>query len=179
MHFIRKNKAGSGHDSKKIAIEFDYIVCYCKNVNFVQINKKPVDVEEDSKYRFADEFIERRGKYYLRDLDYKGSYSEKLDYPITTPDGSTIYSGGEFGKANTWRWSQKKFNWGIDNNFIEFKKTKDKWKVYIKQYQFVDNNDEKYIREIAYRALIDFSMVKGLLISMKLWKLMFFLFLKM
>ena len=27
-NFIRKNKAGSGHDSSHIAIEFDYVLCY-------------------------------------------------------------------------------------------------------------------------------------------------------
>jgi adenine-specific DNA-methyltransferase len=162
-NFVRKNKAGSGHDSKRIAVEFDYIVCYCKNINEVKINQEPVKVDEDPKYKFSDGFVERRGKYYLRDLDYKGNYSEKMDYPIETPDRTIIYSGGEYGKPNTWRWSQKKFKWGIENNFIEFKKNQDKWKVYIKQYQFVDNNNKKYIRQIPHRALIDFSNGQGTL----------------
>lgn len=29
-NFVRKNKTGSAHDSRKIAIEFDYILCYAK-----------------------------------------------------------------------------------------------------------------------------------------------------
>ena len=159
-NFVRKNKAGSGHDSKKIAIEFDYIMCYCKNNNFVQVNQEPVDVSTDKKYKLSDEYVERRGKYYLRSLDYKGSYSEKMDYPITTPDGTIIYSGGKFGKPNTWRWSKDKFEWGLENGFIEFKKG-DKWSVFIKQYQFVDNNDNIYIRQNPYRALISFSNGEG------------------
>ncbi|MDR3222712.1 MAG: site-specific DNA-methyltransferase, partial [Methanobrevibacter sp.] len=162
-NFVRKNKAGSGHDSKRIAIEFDYIICYCKNINQVKINQEHVKVDQDRKYKFSDEFVERRGKYYLRDLDYKGSYSEKMDYPIEAPDGTNIYSGGQSGKPNTWRWSKEKFKWGIEKNFIEFKKKQDKWKVYIKQYQFVDNNDKKYVRQIPYRALIDFSNGQGTL----------------
>ena len=109
----------------------------------------------------VDEFVEERGKYYLRDLDYIGTYSEKMDYPIVTPDGSIIYSGGLKGKPNTWRWSEPKFKWGIENQFIEFKKRNEGWKVYIKQYQFVDNNNRPYIRENPYRALIDFSNGKG------------------
>ena len=160
-NFVRKNKSGSGHDSKNIAIEFDYMLCYAKNIDKVKINQEPVNVEEDSKYKLSDAFVEKRGKYYLRDLNYGGSYSEKMDYPITTPDGDIIYSGGRKGKPNTWRWSEPKFKWGLENQFIEFKKRGDEWKVYIKQYQFVDNNNKPYIRENPYRALIDFSNGKG------------------
>ena len=159
-NFVRKNKSGSGHDSKNIAIEFDYIMCYCKNNQEVQVNQEPVDVESDKKYKFSDDFVERRGKFYLRSLDYKGSYSEKMDYPITAPDGTVIYAGGKFGKPNTWRWSKDKFEWGLEKGFIEFKKA-DKWGVFIKQYQFVDNNDNIYIRENPYRALIHFSNGEG------------------
>ena len=160
-NFVRKNKSGSGHDSKNIAIEFDYILCYAKNIEEVKINQEPVNVDDDPKYKLSDEFVNERGKYYLRDLNYGGSYSEKMDYPITTPDGSIIYSGGKKGKPNTWRWSEPKFKWGLENHFIEFKKRDSEWKVYIKQYQFVDNNNKHYIRENPYRALIDFSNGKG------------------
>ena len=160
-NFIRKNKSGSGHDSKNIAIEFDYILCYAKNIDEVKINQEPVNVDNDPKYKLVDEFVEERGKYYLRDLNYSGSYSEKMDYPIKTPEGSIIYSGGKKGKPNTWRWSEPKFKWGLKNHFIEFKKRDNNWKVYIKQYQFVDNNNKYYVRENPYRALIDFSNGKG------------------
>jgi len=155
--FVRKNKAGSGHDSSLIAIEFDYILCYCKELEKVKLHQETVDIESDNKYKYSDEFLSKRGKYYLRDLDYKGSYSEGLDYCITAPDGSELYSGGAFGKPDTWRWSKNKFEWGKDNGFIVFKQTDSGWKVYIKQYQYVDNNDQPYTREIPYRALIDYS----------------------
>jgi len=51
--------------------------------------------------KFEDKFVTRRGKYYLRDLDYKGSYSKTLDYEITAPNGIKMLSGGLFGKPNT------------------------------------------------------------------------------
>ena len=156
-NFVRKNKAGSGHDSSHIAIEYDYVLCYVKAISTCKINQEKVDVESDDKYKYEDQYIDKRGKYYLRDLDYRGSYSEGLDYPIETPEGKIIYSGGQFGRPNTWRWSKQKFEWGKENGFIVFQKRDGKWKVYIKQYQFVDNNDEVYIRTIPYRALVDFS----------------------
>lgn len=160
-NFIRKNKAGSGHDSKQVAVEFDYMLCYANNINTLVFNQETVDVENDIKYKFEDKFVNRRGKYYLRDLDYKGSYSKTLDYEITAPDGFKMLSGGGFGKPNTWRWGKEKFKWGLKNDYIVFKETPKGWKVYIKQYQFVDNKDELRIRKLPHRALIDFNNAKG------------------
>ena len=159
--FIRKNKAGAGHDSGQIAVEYDYMLCFAKNKSNVKFQKEVLDVENDSKYKLEDEFVNHRGKYYLRDLDYKGSYSESGDYPILTPDGTEIYSGGKFGRPNTWRWSKDKVQWGIENGYIVFKKNKDTWKVYIKQYQFVDNENNIRERTLPYRALISFLNSEG------------------
>ncbi|MEQ8908021.1 MAG: site-specific DNA-methyltransferase [Vicingaceae bacterium] len=160
-NFIRKCKAGSGHDSKQVAVEYDYVLCYAKNINKLEFAKAEVDVESDKKYRYSDDFVKKRGKYYLRDLDYRGSYSKSMDYLITAPDGSKIKSGGKVGKPNTWRWNKEKFDWGLKHDFIEFKQRKEGWKVYIKQYQYVDNQDKKRIRKLPHRALLAFSNAKG------------------
>jgi adenine-specific DNA-methyltransferase len=160
-NFIRKCKTGSGHDSRKIAIEFDYMLCYAKDSTVQKFNKQYLDVEKDEKYRYSDQYEAYRGKYYLRDLDYKGTYSHTLDYPIQAPDGSDIWPGGSFGRPNTWRWNREKFEWGLRNDFIVFKPTARQWKVYIKQYQYVDNQDKKRVRQLPHRAMIEFSNSKG------------------
>ena len=159
--FVRKNKAGSGHDSHQIAVEFDYMLCFAKNKSAVKFKKEVLDVENDAKYRLVDAHLKHRGKYYLRDLDYKGSYSPSLDYELEMPDGIKIYPGNKLGKPNTWRWSSEKVIWGIDNDFIVFKKVKEQWKVYIKQYQFVDNKDNQRIRKLPHRALVQFLNADG------------------
>ncbi len=159
--FIRKNKAGSGHDSGQIAVEFDYMLCFAKNKSAVKFKKEELDVENDKKYKLVDEHVAHRGKYYLRDLDYKGSYSPSLDYELETPDLKKIYPGQRLGKPNTWRWSREKVVWGIENDFIVFKLVKDQWKVYIKQYQFVDNKNKLRIRKLPHRALIQFLNSDG------------------
>ncbi|MDR3327860.1 MAG: site-specific DNA-methyltransferase [Prevotellaceae bacterium] len=156
-NMIRQEKAGAGHDSKELAIEYDYIVVYSKNKTTLKINKENVDVGNDIKYRYQDNFVNERGKYYLRDLNYKGSYSPSLDYPIVLPNGKTIFSGGIQGRPNTWRWSEAKFKWGIENDFIIFKEDR----VYIKQYQFVDNEGNLIDRFIPYRALTKFLNSEG------------------
>ena len=160
-NFIRKNKSGSGHDSKQIAVEFDYVLCYAKDIQQLSFKQKKVNVKKDPKYRYSDDHFKRRGSYYLRDLDYKGSYSSSMDYSIKCPDGSEIFAGKKFGKPNTWRWKQEKFQWGLENDFIVFKQRANGWKVYIKQYQFVDNQDRKRIRKLPHRAFIEFSNAQG------------------
>ena len=159
--FIRKNKSGSGHDSSQVAVEFDYMLCYAKNKTILKFEKEKLDVENDSKYKLEDEHIEHRGKYYLRDLDYKGSYSPSLDYELVMPDGSIALAGGKNGKPNTWRWSKEKVEWGKANDFVVFKKGKDKWKAYIKQYQFVDNENKRRERKLPYRAIVEFLNGEG------------------
>lgn len=151
-NIVRIAKTGGGHDSQFLAVEYDYILFYAKNIEHLKINKIKVDADKDKKYRYVDEYIEKRGKYYLRDLDYKGSYSKSLDYPIKLPSGKEIYAGGKFGGPNTWRWSKEKVEWGIEKGFIVFNEEKEK--IYIKQYQYVDNKDNIRIREIPFRALI-------------------------
>jgi adenine-specific DNA-methyltransferase len=158
---IRKNKTGSGHDSNQIAVEFDYLLCYAKNKNKLVFKKELLDAANDPKYKLADSHLAHRGKYYLRDLDYKGSYSPSLDYELTVPDGSIILSGNKIGRPNTWRWSKEKVLWGIENDFIVFKKNKEKWKAYIKQYQFVDNENKLRERSLPHRAIIEFLNAEG------------------
>lgn len=159
--FIRKNKTGSGHDSSQVAVEFDYMLCYAKNKAFLKFEKEKLDVENDGKYKLEDEHIKHRGKYYLRDLDYKGSYSPSLDYELQLPDESIVLPGGRKGKPNTWRWSKEKVDWGIANDFMVFKKGKDKWKAYIKQYQFVDNQNNRRERQLPHRAIVQFLNAEG------------------
>ena len=156
--FIRTNKTGSGHDAREISIEYDYMLFYSKNKELTHIAKQTVDTENDKKYKLEDEYVETRGKYYLRDLDYKGSYSPSLDYPINI-NGVDIYAGGIFGRPNTWRWSKPKVEWGIENGFIVIDEKKNK--IYIKQYQFVDNNNNLRERTLPYNAQITFLNAVG------------------
>lgn len=159
--FVRKNKTGSGHDSSQVAVEFDYMLCYAKYKASLKFEKETLDVDNDPKYKLEDEHIKHRGKYYLRDLDYKGSYSPSLDYEIIMPDGSISLPGAKTGKPNTWRWNKEKVEWGKANDFIVFKKGKDKWKAYIKQYQFVDNENNIRQRKLPHRAILKFLNAEG------------------
>ncbi len=160
-NMVRQCKVGSGHDSSLLAIEYDYILVYAKQKSELVFNKEKLDTDKTGQYKLSDEHLETRGKYYLRDLDYKGTYSESMDYAIEMPDGTQVFSGGRHGEPNTWRWSEKKFHWGIENDYIVIKKGKNGWKVYLKQYQFANNEGLPMERTLPYRAAVQFLNSKG------------------
>lgn len=175
--FIRKTGIAPRQDVKFIATEHDYILCFGKNLEKTKINKRPANVEEG--YPYQDQFVAERGRFKLNKLD-RGSihYSEKLDYPIIVkkgeiidifesgkviskpaPEDIVVWPGGDPNdKRWTWRWSKEKVEWGIKNHLIVFKKVGNKWTVYFKQYQYVDNELKPIRREIPYRTLLlDFT----------------------
>ena len=135
------NKEGGGSsDSKLFRIKHEYILCYAKSINNIDIFG--VNITNLERYSFEDEYINLRGKYLLIKLSSSSiQYSKSLDYPIESPEGTFIMpSDNANGKRACWRWSKSKFDWGVKNGFIEIKKDiKNKWTVYSKQYINCDN----------------------------------------
>ena len=160
-NMVRHCKVGSGHDSKHLAIEYDYILVYAKQKSLVTFNKLSLDVVQTGQYKLSDAHEATRGKYYLRDLDYKGTYSASMDYELTMPDGTPLWSGGKQGEPNTWRWNREKVEWGIANDYIVMKPGKIGWKIYLKQYQYADNKGNPMERVLPYRASIQFLNAQG------------------
>ncbi len=135
----------------------EYVLCYAKNKEKCCISSKPI--VDDEKYVLQDEHLEKRGKYILNKLDRRMTgqhYSDALNYQIEMPDGQLLYPGSNLTKEENWnwRWSRNKVKWGIENDFIVFKKNRGKWSVYFKQYYKVDNNDNPINRSLPYQNLI-------------------------
>ncbi|NLH39739.1 MAG: site-specific DNA-methyltransferase [Elusimicrobia bacterium] len=173
--FVRRQNLAGKQDSTFFANEHDYCICYCKSINSLTVNKQQSNLKG---YKYDDEFKNERGCFYLRRMDDDGiHYSEKLDYPIVIQKGEEflvfdenlkkivkkrveenleIWPGGdEKDKSFTWRWSQNKLQWGIKNEFIVLKKNKkNKWGIYFKEYQFIDNNLNNINRIIPYGTFI-------------------------
>ena len=138
---VWSNKEGGGSsDSKLFRIKHEHILCYSKNIDFIKIMGTPVGNEE--RYKSSDEYVLTRGKYYLQKMGMGTiQYSVSLDYPIATPDGSTVMpADNNGGRKACWRWSKQKYEWGLENGFIEIKKdSSGTWTVYSKQYLNADN----------------------------------------
>ena len=134
------NKEGGGSsDSKHFRIKHEYILAFAKQIESAEI--EGVEISNLDRYKQSDSHV-NRGPYYLQKLGMGSiQYSESLDYPIETPDGSSVMpKDNNSGKQACWRWSKAKFEWGIKNDFIEIKKdSKGVWTVYTKQYLKCDN----------------------------------------
>ena len=140
-NLIWANKEGGGSsDSSYFRIKHEYILCYSKRKEDVEI--VGADISNEVRYKEKDEHKKIRGPYYLQKLGMGSiQYSESLDYPITTPDNTVVYpKDNNSGKKACWRWSEKKLEWGIENDFVVIKKdSKGIWTVYTKQYLNCDN----------------------------------------
>lgn len=154
---IWANKEGGGSsDSKLFRIKHEHILCFSKNILSVEINGVPVNNED--RYKSQDEYVKVRGKYYLQKLGMGTiQYSASLDYPIPTPDGTTVMpADNNSGRKACWRWSKQKYEWGVANGFIEIKKdSKGIWTVYSKQYLNCDNEGNIITRTQRPMGVID------------------------
>lgn len=155
--FIWKSTPGS-NTGDEIKTVTEYILLYAKSKQIFKANTKKIS--DNAKYKLEDDHKERRGGYVLNKLDRRmtgGHYSDALNYPIETPDGLMLYPGSSKEKQEhwNWRWSKQKVIWGIEHDFIVFKKNNGIWSIYFKQYQFVDNNDNIIERTVPYQNLLD------------------------
>jgi adenine-specific DNA-methyltransferase len=134
----------SGKTTSAYAKNHDYILVYTKRDQDIFV----MEEHEDNAFKYADEYIEERGKYKLNQtLDYNSlSYSPALDYPLEI-EGEVFYPGGskelweerQRGKHRradwAWRWSKKLFQFGYDNGFVVIKRKKDgSARIYTKTY---------------------------------------------
>ena len=134
----------SGKTTSAYAKNHDYILVYTKRDQDIFV----MEEHEDNAFKYADEYIEERGKYKLNQtLDYNSlSYRPSLDYPLEI-EGEVFYPGGskelweerQRGKHRradwAWRWSKKLFQFGYDNGFVVIKRKKDgSARIYTKTY---------------------------------------------
>ena len=144
---VWENKEGGGSsDSKHFKIKHESILVYAKEKENLIVNKEKIP-DEDA-YTYSDEYEKKRGKHKLIKLNSASiQYSKSLDYPITAPDGTKIYPSFDHKQA-CWRWSKRKFDWGVENGYVRISKSKSgKWVVYTKQYLKVDNEGNKIERQ--------------------------------
>lgn len=151
---VRQSGVSPRQDAKYLAIQHDYVVIYAKDIRKAKINKKPSPLRG---FIYKDKHFDVRGRYRLNKLD-RGSirYSKRLDYPLIAPDGNELWPGGDpRDKKWTWRWSCNKVKWGIENDFIVFKESRNgKPSVYFKEYERVDNCDRPKLRMNPYSTII-------------------------
>jgi adenine-specific DNA-methyltransferase len=154
---IWSNKEGGGSsDSKLFRIKHEHILCYSKNIDFVDINGVPISNAD--RYKGKDEYFAKRGPYYLQKLGMGSiQYSSSLDYEIETPDGGYVKpADNNNGKKACWRWSKDKYIKNKELGFVVIKKDlSDLWTVYTKQYMNCDNDGNIIQRKQRPMGIID------------------------
>lgn len=160
-NMIWQKKTGAS-DAKGIATITEYILVYVKKPdNLELIFDRNYEAFDISRYRYKDEYYEKRGPFYYDSLD-RGSvrYSDALNYPIIAPDGTEVYPNGRKEFENdgwTWKWSKEKLQWGIENGFIDVSPSEKKangWAVRYKIYLKVDNEDKPIDKSAPYKNMI-------------------------
>lgn len=166
-NFISKfdwRKKTGANDAKDIAIVTESILLYSKNrIACIEENIWARDVEsiDKSRYKYEDDFVETRGKFYYDTLDRGGlQYSDSMNFGIKMPDGAMLFPNGRSSFENDgwiWKWGKEKVQWGIENGFIEFlksnKNSHTQYTIRYKVYENVDN--EGNIREKKGRAYMN------------------------
>lgn len=154
-NMIWQSTAGSNTGTDIITVT-EYILVYTKHRQSCTFDGM---ISDEATFKYSDEYESTRGKYALDKLDRRRvgpHYSDALNYPITMPDGTQRYPGGGAVKSDegwNYLWSSTKVQWGLDNGFIVFKKSKGVWNVYNKRYSRIDNTGKPYERTSPFRIL--------------------------
>lgn len=158
--FPRVTKKG-GKSTDTYAKNHDYVLSYCRNIDEVKINGI---YHIDEGYKYKDKYYDARGPYKLNQtLDYNSlQYNKKMDYIIEI-EGKKYVPGndfnlhlkrqsGEHSKHDwVWRWSEKMFDFGLNNGWIVISKS---GRIYTKTYlnAFINKNkDDEYYVDYAKR----------------------------
>lgn len=139
LNVPRITKKG-GKSTQTIAKNNDYILGYTFSNDIIFSQEAKTDL---AKYKYEDEFVEKRGKYALtQTLDYNTlQYSTCMDYEIEI-EGKKFYPGGSLEGMRkrhngnhgvtdwVWRWSNNAVAWGIKEKLFVVKNNR----IYTKSY---------------------------------------------
>lgn len=145
--FVWRKKYGGGKGAKLFVDTHEYILIYGKNKTNLLFNPLARNEKQLEAFKFEDEYVKERGKYYTRPLKSGLDERKTLVYPIECPDGSII--------ETQWICARETFQQLKDEGRIVFKLLKNKkYNVYKKFYE----NDmsgvlqESIIYDLAFNA---------------------------
>lgn len=101
------------NDAKYFSDNHDYLLCYAKNIAEISLSRLERTEEANNRYKNYDNDL--RGLWISDNLTVK-TYSEKYDYPITTPNGKIVKPS----HGSCWRVSKERFQELVEDNRIWF-----------------------------------------------------------
>lgn len=134
QNFIAKfdwRKKTGANDAKDIAVITETIILFAKSKQCCleeQIWARDKGSINQNRYKYSDEFVATRGKFYYDTLDRGGlQYSDSMNFGIQMPDGQMLFPNGRSEFLNDgwiWKWGADKVQWGLENKFLEIVKSK-------------------------------------------------------
>jgi adenine-specific DNA-methyltransferase len=122
-------------DAKTFSTRHDHILVYCKDVNFITLNRLENPEEKLVHYNKVDEHGRR---YYLKPLRAMGGQGDSrearpsLYYALNAPDGTEVFPKKQDGTDGAWRWQKSKVE--AEKDRIEWIKTKNGWSANSRLY---------------------------------------------
>lgn len=128
---IWKKRYGGGAKEKYFVSLHEYVLVYCKNIDYLSELYVPLSNESVERYYSKrDAKYALRGGYRTHPLEAGKAMDARpnLIYPIPAPDGTEIMP------RKQWLWSKERVMNAIKNDDIEFTQGKNGWVVSSKQY---------------------------------------------
>lgn len=147
---VWKKRYGGGAKEKYLVTMHEYILVYCKDIEFLPDIFVPLSDEQiDRYYKSTDDNYEKRGPYRTHPLEAMKSFDvrENLKFPIPAPDGTEVWP------KRQWRWGPERAKQALAAGEIEFSQKQDgSWVLSSKQY-LKDENGE--VRKTKAFSVID------------------------
>lgn len=120
-------------DAKLFSTRYDHTLVFAKNIDRVVIHQIESTVVPDH----YDKKEPDGRRYYLKPLRAMNQNDSRqarpnLYYPLTAPDGSSVYPKRPDGSDGTWRWSSQRVE--ANPNLIEWVNGRNGWAPYYKIY---------------------------------------------
>lgn len=134
-NIVRATGTTTGQDSGGLGSSFDYLLMYRKSDRF-HVGGIPLSKKDAARFKLKD----NRGKFSILQLRKTGNDDKREDrpnmyYPVTAPNGDLVYPLGPGGYESRWRMGREKYLELEKDDFIYWKKVKDKgWIPYVKYY---------------------------------------------
>jgi len=123
-------------DSRFFSSRHDHVLIYAKNIEKLELNKlAESDGEPQSHYNKIDDTGRR---YYTKPLRAMGSGDDTkearptLYFPITAPDGTSVFPKRQDGVDGRWRWSKERVE--SEKDKIDWVKGRGNWSPYYRIY---------------------------------------------
>jgi adenine-specific DNA-methyltransferase len=123
-------------DADYFSTKHDYVLCYSKNAESFKVLRKSYEGDDIPEHFNKVDSAGRQ--YYLKPLRAMGGQGEtrqarpNLYFPMTAPDGSSVYPKLEGGGDGAWRWSRKKVQSDVAR--LDWVQKENSWTPYYRIY---------------------------------------------